>query len=463
MKTTLQKLILLVFLFIATTNIVRSQNWQYLGSPNINQTASMFDYIYFADLEFNSNGDAFVGYWMYSQQLKFAKYSAGTWTQLASPGTYPVNNVDIEVKDNNYYMAYSGVRGANMYVFVKKFDGTAWNMLGDSMLLGNSGSGGYFDFLLDNNEVPTVLGVVSTPLLGEKQVMQYNGASWVNYFTFSGSAASIFGESSSIFDSQNVLYCNTQGYVTTPTVSYYNVTHKIDAGVRTTVGDTLFGATGAHVLKFDASGVPHLCFNNVILSKTLAYKLTGNNWTIIADTAGANLGTLLNADLSSNGKFVFNTQGTVLTKSIYIYDNNQRLSMDSLNIQGTALGSIPDLVIPKNSPDVYVLALEIKSNGAQDLSVLKHTIVGSNGILKLSNSNEFQVYPNPTNGLFTINSENLMGQTWVQIYDHTGKLIYIEKITQIQQSIDLGHVCNGIYLVKYFNENIQSQLKIIIE
>ncbi|HRG57706.1 MAG TPA: T9SS type A sorting domain-containing protein [Bacteroidia bacterium] len=463
MKTSLQKLILLVMLFIAKSNIVHSQNWQYVGSPYINQTTSMFDYIYFADLEFNSSGDAFIGYWMYSQQLKFAKYSAGTWTQLASPGTYAVNNVDIEIKDNNYYMAYSGVRGANMYVFVKKFDGTVWNMLGDSMLLGNSGSGGHFDFLLDNNEVPTVLGVVSTPLLGEKQVMQFNGTSWVNYFTFSGSAATIFGESSSIFDSQNVLYCNTQGYVTIPTVSYYNVTHKIDAGVRTTVGDTLFGATGAHVLKFDAGGVPHLCFNNVILSKTLAYKLTGNNWVFIADTSGANLGTLLNADLSSNGKFVFNTQGAVLTKSIYIYDGNQRLSMDSLNIQGTALGSITDLVIPKNSTDVYALALEIKSNGAQDLSVLKHTIVGSNGILKLSNSNEFQVYPNPSNGMIIISSENLKDKTWVEIYDNIGKLIYTEKITQTQQSIDIGHVYKGIYLVKYFNADIQAQQKIIIE
>jgi hypothetical protein len=133
------------------------------------------------------------------------------------------------------------------------------------------------------------LGVVSTPLLGEKQIMQFNGSSWVNYFTFSGSAATIFGESSSIFDSQNVLYCNTQGAITSTTVTYFNVTHKIDAGVRSNVGDTLFGANGAHVLKFDAAGAPHLCFQNIILAKTMAYKLTGNSWSFIADTSGSNL------------------------------------------------------------------------------------------------------------------------------------------------------------------------------
>lgn len=146
--------------------------------------------------------------------------------------------------------------------------------------------------------------VVAVPLLAEKQIMQYNGSVWVNYFTFSGSAATIFGESSTIFDAQSKLYCNTQGYVTSPTFTYFNVAHMIDAGTRTTVGDTIYTSANAIVFKLDGSGTPYLCYNNALLTKTMAYKLNGNLWNFIADTTGS-IGTLLNADLSSSGKFVF--------------------------------------------------------------------------------------------------------------------------------------------------------------
>jgi hypothetical protein len=462
MKKHLQKIVFATLINVALFSSIKAQNWEYLGNPYINQTLSFSEYLYFADLEFNASGDAFVGYWKYSQKLEFAKFTSGAWTLLPSPGTFPVNNVDIEVKGNNYYIAYAGVRGANSYVFVKKFDGSAWNQLGDSMLLA-SPLNSAFDFILDNNEVPTVLGVVSTSAFGEKQIMQYNGSAWVNYFTFTGSAVTIFGESSSIFDSQNVLYCNTQGAITSTTVTYFNVTHKIDAGVRSNVGDTLFGANVAHVLKLDAGGIPHLCFQDILLAKTMAYKLTGNSWSFIADTSGSNLGTMLNADLSSNGKFVFNTQGTNLRKSVYIYDNNTRLEMDSLNIQGVGVAAISDIVIPNGSTDVYALVLEIKANVAQDLSVMKHSINGGNSLNEINYTNSFDVYPNPTNGIFTINQNNTQPNTMITVYDALGNMIHTAKINQSNQQIDLSFAAKGIYFLRMSNDHFQSQRKLIIE
>jgi hypothetical protein len=462
MKKHLQKITLLIIIYVASLSRANAQNWEYVGTPYINQTTSMLDYLYFADLEFNTAGDAFVGYWKYSQKLEFAKFTSGAWTLLPSPGTFPVNNVDIEVKGNNYYIAYSGVRGANMYVFVKKYNGTSWNQLGDSLLLGNSGSGGHFDFILDNNEVPTILGVVAVPLLAEKQIMQYNGSAWVNYFTFSGSAATIFGESSTIFDAQNKLYCNTQGYITSPTFTYFNVAHMIDAGARTTVGDTIYTSANAIVFKLDGSGTPYLCYNNALLTKTMAYKLNGNSWNFIADTTGS-IGTLLNADLSSNGKFVFNTQGTNLRKSVYIYDNNSRLQMDSLNIQGVGVAAISDIVIPAGSNDVYALVLEIKANVAQDLSVMKHSINGGNSLNEINLTHSFDVYPNPTNGIFTINQNNTQPNTMITVYDALGNMIHTAKMNQSNQQIDLSFAAKGIYFLRLSNDHFQSQRKLIIE
>jgi hypothetical protein len=462
MKNLLQKITMVTCIYVATLAPSKAQNWQYVGNPYLNQTTSMFDYLYFGDLEFNAAGDAFVGYWEYTQELRFVKYTGGAWTTLPSPGTAAVSNIDIEVKGNNYYMAYSGVRGANTYVFVKKFNGTSWQQLGDSLLLGNSGSGGYFEFLLDNNEVPTLLGVVATPLLADKQIMQFNGSAWVNYYTLIGSNPTVFQESSAIFNSQNQLFLSTQGFVTSPTVTYINIVHKIDAGVRTTVGDTLFMSSGNPILKLDGTETPHLTFNNVLLSKVMAYKLNGNAWSFIADTSGV-MHTMLNADLTSNGKMVFNTQFPSLIKSVFIYENNVKLQMDSFNIQGMGIGAITDLVIPAGSNDVYALILEIKTGGAQDFSVMKHSITGSNSLKKMDYLNTFEICPNPSNGSFTVNQNNLNPNSILSIYDPLGNLIYATKFNQTQHIINLNNAAKGLYFIKIENEEYQYQQKLIID
>ncbi|MBP9136723.1 MAG: hypothetical protein KBF31_06915, partial [Chitinophagales bacterium] len=266
----------------------------------------------------------------------FAKYNGTSWSNLPSPGNSAANYLDIEVKGNNYYMAYSSVRAGNMYVFVKQYNGTSWTQLGDSLLLGNSGSGGWFDFILDNNEVPTLLGPVNAVLLADKQMVQFTGGSWNTIYTFPGSAPTIFRENAGIFDAQNKLICATQGYVSVPTVTYFTVTHEINGGTQTTVGDTIFGPSSAHRVKL-AGNSTYLLFNQSIQTEVLAYKLNGNVWNFVADTVGANIGTMLSADVASSGKIVFNTSTGNLDRSLYLYDTGSRLEMDSVNLSGTLL------------------------------------------------------------------------------------------------------------------------------
>ena len=245
----MKKFLLSLFLSLSVS-LSFAQGWQYVGSPNINQSSGFTTYLYFPDLEFNAAGDIFAGYWQsQANTLFFAKYNGTSWSNLPSPGNSAANYLDIEVKGNNYYMAYSSVRAGNMYVFVKQYNGTSWTQLGDSLLLGNSGSGGWFDFILDNNEVPTLLGPVNAVLLADKQMVQFTGGSWNTIYTFPGSAPTIFRENAGIFDAQNKLICATQGYVSVPTVTYFTVTHEINGGTQTTVGDTIFGPSSAHRVK----------------------------------------------------------------------------------------------------------------------------------------------------------------------------------------------------------------------
>ena len=179
MKKTFTQFLLSATLMIAFGNKIFSQNWQYVGLPNINNSIGWNTYLYWGDMEINSAGDVFVGYYQNSSgaaSVNFAKYDGSSWTQFPAITSFTANAVDIEVRGADYYLAYARVKSGNMYAYVQKYNGSGWTQIGDSLLLGNSGSGGYFEFLLDNAGVPTVLGAVSAPLLANKQMVQYNGS-----------------------------------------------------------------------------------------------------------------------------------------------------------------------------------------------------------------------------------------------------------------------------------------------
>lgn len=457
------RLLLLCLLIVTVPGRTFAQNWQYQGNPYyIQQNTSLTSYFYFGDLEFNAAGDMFVGYWAYNNTCYFAQYSGGTWTQFTSPGSFPVSNVDIEVQGTEYYYAYSGVRGSNMYVYVTKYDGTGWNQVGDSMLLGNSGSGGWFDFLLDNSGVPTVLGVVSGPF-ADKQIMQYTGGTWSSVITLANTPGTIFRENSAIFDNQNKLLCVTQEFVTTPSIQYFNIVNKIDGGVRTTVGDTLLQQSANSRIKMDATNTPYLVFTSPIISKVMAYKLSGGIWTMLGDTTGTT-GAMLNADVTGDGKVVFTVLNSTPHKSVFYYENNTRVAMDSVNVAGFAVGAISDLAIPAGSSDAYILINEVKPSAAQDLAVLKHGVSGSgpSAIGNIGRVDAAFVYPNPTHGL--INIQGTGSGTFIPcaVYNSAGQLVFRKSMKE-GETIDLGAQPKGMYFL-YTGEGREAGVtKIIVQ
>lgn len=72
------------------------------------------------------------------------------------------------------------------------------------------------------------------------------------------------------------------------------------------------------------------------------------------------------------------------------------------------------------------------------------------------------VYPNPTNGRFTIHCETADIQS-VSIYDVSGKMILRERINDAQGEIDLSGKSKGIYFLKIETNQGTSNQKIIIQ
>lgn len=444
------------------------QNWQYLTTPYLANNSSFSVYFYYPDLEFNAAGDAFVGYWEYNGTIHFASNSGGSWNQFPAPASgFTVNGLDIEVLNSDYYCAYSRVISTNMYVFVKKFDGTNWNQLGDSMLLGNSGSGGYFEFLLDNNGVPTILGAVSAVSMANKEMRQFNGTSWNITYTFPSSAASFFREGTAAFNSQNKLICATVGYYFTPSLTYYTMVNEIDGGQQTLIADTIFRQLSVNKIMLDGNDVTYLCANNALTNVNYTFKQNGANWDFIGDSISSGaVGSLLTADVSDNGVVIYNTLSGTLARSIFYFNNNTRTEMDSLNISGFSLGSVSEIVIPHGSSDVYALVIEVKSSAAQDISVLKHAIPPPNSINELQSKNSSYIFPNPltTAGTIHINTNTIYKNATLTITNSLGQICRSQKVDSNDIPVERGNLKAGSYnfQIKLGNELITSG-KILVQ
>ena len=75
----------------------------------------------------------------------------------------------------------------------------------------------------------------------------------------------------------------------------------------------------------------------------------------------------------------------------------------------------------------------------------------------------FIVYPNPSNGIFTIDNQN--NETYsVSVTDIIGKVVYNSIITNLtNKSIDLSKVESGVYSIEFENDGNSFVQKIIIE
>ena len=75
----------------------------------------------------------------------------------------------------------------------------------------------------------------------------------------------------------------------------------------------------------------------------------------------------------------------------------------------------------------------------------------------------FTIYPNPTNGILSINlKENLLTKKY-KIYDIRGLVIKVGVFENIEQTIDISKYQNGIYILKIESGNSSIIRKIIKE
>ena len=104
-------------------------------------------------------------------------------------------------------------------------------------------------------------------------------------------------------------------------------------------------------------------------------------------------------------------------------------------------------------------AVEISLNGC---TIVSNCITISNvGLDELSNQ-IFSVFPNPSNGTFTLNSTNNT-ESKIQVVTMQGQLVEESYFSGVQHQFDLKHLSNGTYFLRLENSDRTEYLKIIIE
>ena len=123
--------------------------------------------------------------------------------------------------------------------------------------------------------------------------------------------------------------------------------------------------------------------------------------------------------------------------------------------------------ISGQEPLVDVLGLKVDSfeNYVVDNKILNGNNVSTN--LFESELTEVAIYPNPTNGIFNIEADNLgMGDCEVALYSMTGKLVAKKQLStafgNLEERIDMSHLARGTYIVQLVSEKEIHKSKIII-
>lgn len=82
------------------------------------------------------------------------------------------------------------------------------------------------------------------------------------------------------------------------------------------------------------------------------------------------------------------------------------------------------------------------------------------GLQNLNNDFEINIYPNPTNGKFTI---NLPVECDIEIIDMLGSIISKYSYISGIQTIDISNYASGLYFVKFKTINNQCSINRIIK
>jgi len=152
-----------------------------------------------------------------------------------------------------------------------------------------------------------------------------------------------------------------------------------------------------------------------------------------------------------------NCEAQAQPELIAYYKFNQGISTSD----NTAITTLTDATTNTNSGTLTNFALTgTTSNWKSGSPVTTGNTCATLGILDFENSVNLEIYPNPSNGVFTI---SIQEDANVSVHDLLGKVTYTSKVKVGNNIIDISNYQSGIYLLNVKTEKGSVTKKMIIE
>ncbi|MCW3161950.1 T9SS type A sorting domain-containing protein [Chryseobacterium oryctis] len=208
-----------------------------------------------------------------------------------------------------------------------------------------------------------------------------------------------------------------------------------------------YPGTGWNGTSIDNRYIDNSGAGNIASGASFSIKTTSNLfkvnrfWMFLSDTSLNQTvsGTLtVTGKLSGVTKFT-QTKTTGFATSLGSTNGYTLIDLTNLNGQNYSNIVIDQLQITLGGSYVY--------GGLDAFTWVKDSnmVLGTNEITMANISKELRVYPNPTNGNFSIKAEN---SSKAEIYDEAGKMIKAIEIKKGENSADISELPNGVYIIK---------------
>ncbi len=156
------------------------------------------------------------------------------------------------------------------------------------------------------------------------------------------------------------------------------------------------------------------------------------------------------------GETVIDNENHTITVNMP-YGTNVTNLIPEIEITENAQGIFPTNGMPRNFSDPVEYTVTGKFNQEQIWTVTVNNIMSD---INNISQNSFNIYPNPSNGIFTLDLKTSVGLLNVSITNITGKRIYNSIINNKLTNINLTNQTSGIYFINIlYTEHSQSKIE----
>ncbi len=374
------------------------------------------------------------------------------------PDFYYVNAIEFDIQGNTWV---GGLPDYGYYNRISVFDGVNWM---------------YYDYQNSGLIIHSVNCIKADKqalwIAGTNSLVKFDGTNFINKF-FTTYGLPQLGVNDIAVDNNDVKW-----FATDDGVYAFNDTLF-------TIYTTLNGLYNDNVLTVFVDNQNNKWFG----TENGVAMFDGVNWTIDTTNGIANLGVITAINQDDNGEMWFATSGETINGSnwIYNYDGNQwgtfaasdnvsQIYFDNIGnkwfVEDNGISILNKFGwIHYNSPNDLLFTspkcLTENPNGALWIGCFEGISIFSGNPLGIApskieeDSKAFQIYPNPSTGIITLNSKYKISS--IEIYDLNGRLLLSKLVKGMEAELSLESLPKGVYLIKAIGQEVSYTRKLILK